>query len=187
MILFSVFSSSFTQSKNKRVKKVKPGALWSFCFWHFYYRVHSLCFIPKAMSALMSVFLPSKCNLYWMQCNKTPVLTAVTEMAWVVLRLVVHSHVICDVSSWQELPTDVAGHLLFVANHMCTQTILSSETGLTCLKKQESNMTIWWQNFSQTTIFKVRFYNIMFCTPQNLSDSCTYLKTHKCIPHTVRR
>lgn len=26
----------------------------------------------------------------------------------------------------------MAGHLLFVANHMCTQTILSSETGLTC-------------------------------------------------------
>lgn len=47
-------------------------------------------------------------------------LTAVTEMAGVVLRLVVHPHMICDVSSRQQLPTDVAGDLLLVADHVRT-------------------------------------------------------------------
>lgn len=56
-------------------------------------------------------------------------------MADVVLRLVVHPHVIRDVGSRQELPTDVAGDLLLVANHMRTQTILRGEAGLTGLKK----------------------------------------------------
>lgn len=41
-------------------------------------------------------------------------------MADVVLRLVVHPHVICDVSSRQEFSTDVTRDLLFVTNHMCT-------------------------------------------------------------------
>lgn len=81
--------------------------------------------------------ISSKHNSYLMWCIKASVLTAVTEMAWVVLRLVVYPHVICDVSSWQELSTDVAGHLLFVANHVGTQTILGSKTGLTSLRKKE--------------------------------------------------
>lgn len=55
---------------------------------------------------------------------------AVTEVAGVMLRLVVHPHVICDVSSRQELPTDVTGNLLFVANHVSTQAILRSKAGL---------------------------------------------------------
>lgn len=56
---------------------------------------------------------------------------AVTEMASVMLGLVVHPHVICDVCSGQQLPTDVAGYLLLVANHVRTQTILRGKTGLT--------------------------------------------------------
>lgn len=50
-----------------------------------------------------------------------------------VLRLVVHPHVVCDVSGGQELPTDVTGHLLLVANHVRTQPILRGKAGLTGL------------------------------------------------------
>lgn len=50
------------------------------------------------------------------QCGEA----AVAQMADVVLRLVVHPHVICDVSSRQEFSTDVTRDLLFVTNHMCT-------------------------------------------------------------------
>lgn len=52
-------------------------------------------------------------------------------MAGVVLRLVVHPHVICDVSGGQELATDVAGDFLLMANHVRTQTILRGKAGLT--------------------------------------------------------
>lgn len=63
-------------------------------------------------------------------------LTAVAEMAGMVLRLVVHPHVIRDVSSGQELATDVARDLLLVANHVRAQTVLRGEAGLACLKKR---------------------------------------------------
>lgn len=45
---------------------------------------------------------------------------AVTDMAGMVLRLVVHPHVIGDVGSRQELAADVARYLLLVADHMST-------------------------------------------------------------------
>lgn len=70
------------------------------------------------------------------------VLTAVTEMAGVVLWLVVHPHMICDVSSRQELATDVAGDLLLMANHVRTQTILRGKAGLTGLKKKKKMESI---------------------------------------------
>lgn len=54
-------------------------------------------------------------------------------MADVVLRLVVHPHVICDVRSRQELPTDVAGHLLLMTDHVRTQAILRGKAGFTSL------------------------------------------------------
>ena len=63
-----------------------------------------------------------------------------TQVADVVLRLVVHPHVICDVSSRQELPTDVAGDLLLVANHMRTQSILRGKAGLTGLRKTKQEI-----------------------------------------------
>lgn len=53
-----------------------------------------------------------------------------------VLRLVVHPHMIGDVGSRQELPADVAGHLLLVANHVSSQAILGGETGLTSLQRK---------------------------------------------------
>lgn len=56
-------------------------------------------------------------------------------MTSVMLRLVVHPHVIGDVRSRQKLPTDVAGDLLLVANHMRTQTVLCGKTGLAGLQK----------------------------------------------------
>lgn len=55
-------------------------------------------------------------------------------MADVVLRLVVHPHVIGDVSSREEFATDVAWDPLLVANHMRTQAILRRKAGLTCLQ-----------------------------------------------------
>lgn len=57
-------------------------------------------------------------------------------MAGVVLWLVVHPHMIGDVSGRQELATDVTWDLLLVANHMRTQTILCGEAGLTGLEKK---------------------------------------------------
>ena len=66
-------------------------------------------------------------------------LTAVTEMAGVVLRLVVDPHVICDVGRRQELPTDVAGNLLLVTNHVRTQAVLGSKAGLTGLKDKSKH------------------------------------------------
>lgn len=54
-------------------------------------------------------------------------------MAGMMLRLVVHPHVIGDVRSRQKLPTDVAGDLLLMANHMRTQTVLGGKAGLTGL------------------------------------------------------
>lgn len=65
--------------------------------------------------------------------SKGKVLTAITEMASMVLWLVVHSHVICDVSSRQELAADVAGDPLLVANHVGTQAVLCGKAGLTGL------------------------------------------------------
>lgn len=58
-------------------------------------------------------------------------------MAGVVLGLVVHPHVICDVSSRQQLATDVAGDLLLMTNHMRPQTILRGKAGLTGLESNE--------------------------------------------------
>lgn len=81
---------------------------------------------PRTVLPLLAVVLLGM-DAKVRQCGEA----AVTEMAGVVLRLVVHPHVICDVSSRQELPTDVAGHLLLVANHMRTQTILGGKAGLT--------------------------------------------------------
>lgn len=57
-------------------------------------------------------------------------------MAGVVLGLVVHPHVVGDVGGRQQLPTDVAGHLLLVANHVRTQAVLGSKAGLAGLKRQ---------------------------------------------------
>lgn len=54
-------------------------------------------------------------------------LTAVTEVAGVVLRLVVHSHVIRDVGSGQQLPTDVTRHLLLVPDHVSAQAVPCGE------------------------------------------------------------
>lgn len=58
-------------------------------------------------------------------------------MAGVVLGLVVHPHVIRDVSGGQKLATDVAGDLLLVTDHVRTQTILRGEAGLTSLIEAE--------------------------------------------------
>lgn len=63
-------------------------------------------------------------------------------MAGVVLRLVVHPHMICDVSSRQQLPTDVAGDLLLVADHVRTQAVLGGKARLAGLKDQ-SKHTDW--------------------------------------------
>lgn len=64
------------------------------------------------------------------------------------LGLVVHPHVICDVCSGQQLPTDVAGDLLLVANHVRPQTILRGKTGLT-------GLTFFWKKESDyRDIFK---------------------------------
>lgn len=52
------------------------------------------------------------------------------------LGLVVHPHVICDVSSGQELSADVAGNLLLMADHVRAQTILGGKAGLTGLKDE---------------------------------------------------
>lgn len=60
-------------------------------------------------------------------------------MAGVVLWLIVHPHVICDVGRRQELPTDVAGDLLLMANHVRTQAVLGSKAGLTGLKDKYKN------------------------------------------------
>lgn len=68
--------------------------------------------------------------------RQAALLTAVAEMAGVVLRLVVHPHVICDVGRRQELPADVAGDLLLVANHVCTQAVLGGKAGLAGLKDE---------------------------------------------------
>lgn len=50
-------------------------------------------------------------------------LTAVAEVAGVVLRLVVDPHVVGDVSGRQQLPADVTRHLLLVANQVSTEAI----------------------------------------------------------------
>lgn len=43
-----------------------------------------------------------------------------------------------DVSSREELPTDVAGDLLLMADHVRTQAVLGGKAGLTGLKKKKS-------------------------------------------------
>ncbi len=63
------------------------------------------------------------------------VLTAVTQMAGVVLRLVVHPHVIGDVSGGQQLPTDVTWHLLLMTDEVGTETIPRGECRRACLWK----------------------------------------------------
>lgn len=54
-------------------------------------------------------------------------LTAVAEVAGVVLRLVVDPHVVGDVSSRQQLPADVTRHLLLMTDQMCAETIPCGE------------------------------------------------------------
>lgn len=61
-------------------------------------------------------------------------LTAVAEVADVVLRLVVHPHVIGDVCGRQQFAADVARHLLLVTDHVCTQAILGGKAGLASLQ-----------------------------------------------------
>ena len=56
-------------------------------------------------------------------------------MTGMVLGLVVYPHMICDVSSREELATDVTGDLLLVANHVSAQTILRGKAGLAGLRK----------------------------------------------------
>ena len=53
--------------------------------------------------------------------------TAVAEVAGVVLRLVVDPHVVGDVGGGQQLPTDVAGDLLLVADQVSAQPVAGRE------------------------------------------------------------
>lgn len=50
-------------------------------------------------------------------------LTAVAQVAVVVLRLVVHPHVVGDVGGRQQLPTDVTRHLLLVADEVGAEAV----------------------------------------------------------------
>lgn len=61
------------------------------------------------------------------QCGEA----AVAQVADVVLRLIVHSHVIGDVGRREQLSTYMTRDFLFVTNHMCTQPILRSKARLT--------------------------------------------------------
>lgn len=54
-------------------------------------------------------------------------LTAVAEVAGVVLRLVVDPHVVSDVRRRQQLPADVARHLLLVADQVRTEAVPRGE------------------------------------------------------------
>ena len=56
-----------------------------------------------------------------------PGLTAVAEVAGVVLRLVVDPHVVRDVGRRQQLPADVARHLLLVTHQVSSETIPRGE------------------------------------------------------------
>ena len=65
--------------------------------------------------------------------SRAALLTAVAKVAGVVLRLVVHPHVIGDVSGREQLAADVARDLLLVTDHVSAQTVLGGETRLTRL------------------------------------------------------
>lgn len=52
---------------------------------------------------------------------------AVAEVAGVVLRLVVDSHVVSDVGGRQQLPTDVTGHLLLMTDQVSAQPVPGGE------------------------------------------------------------
>jgi len=54
-------------------------------------------------------------------------LTAVAEVAGVVLRLVVDPHVVGDVGGRQQLPTDVTRYLLLMADQVSAETIPRGE------------------------------------------------------------
>lgn len=96
---------------------------------------------PKYKSLKMCLFLPATAckipEIYLKSHNfPNPVqLTAVAEVAGVVLRLVVDPHVVGDVSSRQQLPTDVTRHLLLVPDQMSAETIPRGKRRRACLCK----------------------------------------------------
>lgn len=60
-------------------------------------------------------------------------LTFVAQLAHVVWTLAMNLHVVRDVSSTKELPTDMTGDLLLVSHHVRSQTVLRSEGSFTGL------------------------------------------------------
>lgn len=54
-------------------------------------------------------------------------LTAIAQVAVVVLRLVVHPHMVSDVRGRQQLPADVTWHLLLVADEVCAEAVPRGE------------------------------------------------------------
>lgn len=57
----------------------------------------------------------------------------VAQLAHVVWTLAMNLHVVRDVSSTKELPTDMTGDLLLVSHHVRSQTVLRSEGSFTGL------------------------------------------------------
>lgn len=67
-------------------------------------------------------------------------LTAVAEVAGVVLRLVVDPHVVGDVRRRQQLPTDVTRHLLLVTDQVRTEAVPRGECRRARLKHEETRL-----------------------------------------------
>lgn len=62
-------------------------------------------------------------------------LTAVAQVAHVMLGLVVDPHVIRDVSRREQFAANMAGNFVLVSDHMSTQPVLCSKRRLACLQK----------------------------------------------------
>lgn len=90
-----------------------------------------------------------------------------------VLGLVVHPHVIGDVGRRQELPTDVAGHLLLVANHVRTQAVLGRKAGLAGLKDKYKN-TNWDEPLRRELPVAMDARSISMEIPISLPNNCLH-------------
>lgn len=85
-------------------------------------------------------------------------LTAVAEVAGVVLRLVVDSHVVSDVGGRQQLPTDVTGHLLLMTDQVSAQPVPGGEGRGAGLKRTGPQL----HHTAQVCYYGNCFYSFLF-------------------------
>lgn len=72
--------------------------------------------MQRELPVRLPVYQPEQSLGWWR-------LTAVAQVTGVVLRLVVHSHVVGDVRSGQQLPADVTRHLLLVTDQVGAEAV----------------------------------------------------------------